>query len=52
MPSGPPPNQIRTSIYLPRKLHRRLRATLAARGETVSGWIVRMARELVDGKKS
>ena len=50
MPSGPPPNQIRTSIYLPRELHRKLRAALAAKGETVSGWIVRMARRIVADK--
>src|SRR3990167_6846385 len=41
MPSGPPPNQIRTSIYLPRKLHRKMRETLASRGAKVSGLIVR-----------
>lgn len=46
MPSGPPPNKVRTTVYLPRDLHRKLKAVLAARGETVSGWIARMARKV------
>lgn len=41
--SAPPPAVVRTTVYLPRELHRRLRSALALRGESVSAWIVRMA---------